>query len=392
MRFLRLYVFSIWFLTGIPSVFAQTGNLSPSAEISLITCGPGEDLYATFGHSAIHISDSQKGIDRVYNYGTFDFNTPNFYLKFARGKLNYMLSVSTLDRFLRVYQFEQRWVYRQKINLTADEKARLYAYLENNARPENRDYKYDFFYDNCSTRLRDALEEVLGEKLIYPDNTQPEKMSFREMIDLYLTRHPWSDLGIDLALGLPCDREASWRQQMFLPDYLMKNLSDVGIKNSNGIEPLLGKGIYILAPAEQIKTEPHGIMWIFWTLFIVSGVSAVFVKARYFRWFDVILFAIAGLLGIFIVLLWFATDHSATKWNFNLLWALPTWLWGAVLLIRGTPSGKFFKIHAAIMFAILIFWIAIPQDFHQAVVPLTLALMMRSWAWQKRNLFAIKPR
>lgn len=385
------FFFFSFFAICVNVANSQPVSLTTASEASLITCGPGGDLYATFGHSAIHISDPYAGVDRVYNYGTFDFNTPNFYLKFAQGKLNYMLSVSTMPQFLREYEYEGRWVYRQKLNLTQTERQQLYNFLEENALPQNRDYKYDFFYDNCSTRLRDVLENTLGDRLKYPENPKDSIQTFRDLIGLYLTNHAWSELGIDLALGEPCDRIATWRQKMFLPDFLKSNLEQAKVIHDDKTENLISGGAYILTERRNPKDEDTaGIMWIFWTLFAVAGISAVFLKARYFRWFDIVFFSVIGLLGIFIALLWFATDHSATKWNFNLLWALPTWIWGAILLIRNKPNSRFFKIHALIMFAILIFWIAIPQNFHEAVIPLTLALMMRSWAWQKSKRFSFK--
>ncbi len=386
-----VFLLSILSFLIFQSLYGQSAELMKTSEASLITCGQGDDLYATFGHSAIHITDPYAGVDRVYNYGTFDFDTPNFYLKFAQGKLNYMLSVSSMPQFLREYQFEGRWVYRQKLNLTQDEIQELYSFLENNALPENRDYKYDFFYDNCSTRLRDVLENVLGDKLQYPENPKDSTQTFRDLIGLYLTNHAWSDLGIDLALGAPCDRVADWRQKMFLPDFLKANLEQAKVLHDGTTENLISGGSYILAERKAPQdADSGGIMWIFWTLFAIAGISAVFLKANSFRYFDIVFFFVIGLLGIFIALLWFATDHSATRWNFNLLWALPTWIWGAILLIRKKPNSRFFKIHAFIMFGILIFWIAIPQNFHQAVIPITLALMMRSWAWQKSNRFSLK--
>lgn len=387
MRIQLIFLLSICFGATSNFACAQSNLITKTSEISLITCGPGTDLYATFGHSAIHILDRSTGIDRVYNYGTFDFNTPNFYLKFARGKLKYMLSVSSILEFLRVYQYEGRWVYRQQLNLNLDERRELFAFLENNAKPQNRYYKYDFFYDNCSTRIRDVLETVLGNKLKYPENPLDSIQTFRDLIGLYLTNHPWSDLGIDLALGAPCDQVATWRQKMFLPNYLKSNLEQTTLVHGSSEAPLLQKGSYILAPRHDLsKPQTSGILWIFWAFFALVALSTPFVKARYFRGFDIPFFALIGLLGIFIALLWFATDHSATKWNYNLLWATPTWILGAILLIRkAKPNTLFFKIHTFLMIGILVFWILIPQNLHPAVIPLTLALMMRSWAWRKRK-------
>jgi len=365
--------------------------LTENTEVSLITCGSGVDLYSTFGHSALHISDRSTGLDRVYNYGTFDFDTDNFYVKFARGKLKYSLNVTNSHRFLYTYQREGRWVKRQLLNLTATEKAELYAFLENNALPENKDYKYDFFYDNCSTRLRDVLEKVLGDKLHYPENPIDSIQTFRNLIDIYLTELPWSDLGIDLALGSPTDNVASWRQKMFLPDYLMNHIGMTAVERDGGSQPLVSETTLVLAENTELTTSDSlNIMWIFWVLLAFAALTSFFVNPKFLRWFDIIFFFTIGLLGIFIALLWFATDHTATKLNFNLLWALPTWIWGAILLIRKKPNSRFFKVHAIIMFAIAVFWIAIPQDFHAAAIPIILALAARSWSWQIRKFHTEK--
>jgi len=366
-------------------------GVGENTKVSLITCGPGDDLYATFGHSALHIYDAESGLDRVYNYGTFDFNTPNFYLKFARGKLNYFLNVSTFNRFVYTYQREGRWVYRQDLNLNFDQIRALFAFLEKNALPENKFYKYDFFYDNCSTRLRDVLEEVLGRELVYPEQESDTTATFRELIDLYLVNHPWSDLGIDLALGLPCDDEAGYREKMFLPDYLMANLGKAGLERNGEVIPLVGKEGMILAENPMIaEREESGIMWMFWTFLIFCLLTGFLISSEYMRWFDIVFFTVIGILGVFIFLLWIATDHSATKWNLNLIWALPTWLYGAYLLVRKQPKSRFFKIHAIITFTLMVFWIVVPQSFHQAVIPLALALAARSWSWQKRRYYIKK--
>ncbi len=375
------------FLISVFIQFSVFGNvsLSENARVSLITCGPGSDLYATFGHSAIHVYDAHSGIDKVYNYGTFDFDTPNFYTKFAQGKLNYTLAVTTFDRFIRTYQYEGRWVYRQDLNLTAEEKEAIYSFLEINALPENKDYKYDFFYDNCSTRIRDVFEKVLGDKLIYESETNDTTATFRQMIDLYLTNHPWSDLGIDLALGMPCDYEAGFRQKMFLPDYLMAGMENAVVKRDGTSEPLVVEHGIILPQHPELDTsETRSIEWIFWILFGICFLTGIFWPAERMRWFDVTFFAVAGLLGIFVLLLWFATDHTATKWNLNILWALPTWLYAAYVLARRKPITQFFKVHAIILFFVIISWMWIPQNLHDAAIPIVLALLARSWAWQKK--------
>ncbi len=366
-------------------------NITEYTRVSLITCGAGNDLYSTFGHTAIHIYDSKSGIDRMYNYGTFDFDTPNFYFKFAQGKLNYQLSVSTIDRFMRGYVYEGRWVHRQELNLAEGDAEALFNFLENNALPENREYRYDFFYDNCSTRPRDVFEQVLGKRLVYGNADRDTIATFREMIDLYLTNHHWSRLGIYLALGIPCDYQAGYRQKMFLPDYLMAAFAEARIEIDGELVDFVKSEGIILPENPAVRSAPAaGITWIFWTFFGLCFLATLLGNPERFRWFDISFFTITGILGIFVALLWFATDHSATKWNMNLLWALPTWLYGAWLLIRKNTGGDFFKWHAIILFFVMVSWMWIPQKLHPAAIPIVLALMARSWAWQKKKFTDLK--
>lgn len=366
--------------------------IGEQTEISLITCGPGDDLYSVFGHSAIHVSDRTTGLDKVYNYGTFDFDTPNFYLEFARGKLNYALSVTSFERFIIGYQYEGRWVQRQVLNLTLEEKVALYDFLEVNALPENRNYKYDFFYDNCSSRIRDVFEEVLGRDLTWEGAKSDTSATFRQLIKLYLDNHPWSELGIDLALGIPCDRQADYRNKMFLPDYLMAGFETGSVSRGGTREPLVASTALVLPENADLRNlgESH-IAWAFWVFFGVCLLASIFVAPSRMRWFDVVFFAAVGLLGIVVLLLWFATDHSATKWNMNILWALPSWIYGAVLIAKGKHDSRFFRYHAGFLFFVVIGWMWIPQTLNTAVIPLVLALITRSWSWQKLRFALQKP-
>jgi hypothetical protein len=385
---LRHLLSALIFLAGL-QLYSQ--DITDYTRVSLITCGAGNDLYSTFGHTAIHIFNSKSGIDRMYNYGTFDFDTPNFYLKFAQGKLDYQLSVSTIDRFMRSYEYEGRWVYRQELNLTTADAEALYDFLENNALTENKGYRYDFFYDNCSTRPRDVFEKVLGERLKYVGVDRDTVATFREMIDLYLTNHHWSRLGIYLALGIPCDYKAGFREKMFLPDYLMAAFAEAQIEIDGELHDLVKSEGIILPENEAMRSAPTaGITWIFWIFFGICLLANLLGNPDRLRWFDITIFTIAGVLGILVALLWFATDHSATKWNMNLLWALPSWLYGAWLLIRKKTGSRFFKWHALILFFVVVSWMWIPQKLHPALVPVVLALMARSWAWQKKKFTDLK--
>jgi hypothetical protein len=360
-------------------------DITENVEVSLITCGQGSDLYAVFGHSAIHIYDPVAGVDKVYNYGTFDFNTPNFYVKFVRGQLEYALAVSTFSRFVYGYQMEGRWVIRQLLDLEFSESQELYSFLNNNALPQNKFYEYDFFYDNCSSRIRDVFENVLDDRLSYPAAAQDTAATFREMIGLYLGNHPWSDLGIDLALGVPCDKNAGYREKMFLPDYLMMAIGDAVVERGGKSRPLVLRTQTILQenPAMHPDAE-KSIAWAFWVFFGLCLLGSIFIKPKKMKWFDVVFFGVTGLLGIVVLLLWFATDHQATKFNMNILWALPSWLYGAYLVGVGKTESRFFKFHSAFLFFVVVAWMWIPQTLNTAVIPVVLALITRSWSWQKQ--------
>ncbi|NQX90714.1 MAG: DUF4105 domain-containing protein, partial [Flavobacteriales bacterium] len=191
-------------------------KLSDEAQLSLLTCSPGAELYSTFGHSAIRINDPVKNIDWVYNYGTFEFSD-DFYAKFAQGKLNYRLSKGTFTNFVNEYIYFGRKVEEQVFLLSRNDIQLLFEALEENYKPENRTYRYDFFFDNCSTRILDIVEETLDGEIVFNDPLPADSMTFREMIDSYQGHMPWGDFGIDLALGTPCDRYMEHPEQTFIP-------------------------------------------------------------------------------------------------------------------------------------------------------------------------------
>ena len=197
-------------------------DLSPEAEVSLLTMLPGDEVYALFGHTAFRIADPALGLDRTYNYGTFDFEQPFFVVRFARGLLDYQLSVAPFERTLAEYRYMERPIIEQRLDLSPEAKQRLFRFLETNYLPENRAYRYDFFFDNCSTRPRDALEAALGRRPDYNDYRAGSTATFRDLLQPYLDGAPLTDLGIDLGLGAPTDRVATHREAMFLPLELMR--------------------------------------------------------------------------------------------------------------------------------------------------------------------------
>ncbi|ARS37002.1 DUF4105 domain-containing protein [Pontibacter actiniarum] len=359
-------------------------QLSPQAKISLITCSSGPELYAIFGHSAVRVNDPASGLDIIFNYGTFDFNEPNFYLKFARGKLRYKLSVAYFRDFVYSYSMDNRSVYEQELNLTEAEKQKYWAFLTNNYLPANRFYLYDFFFDNCATRIRDGLEATFPNQLAFNISQFDKDYSFRNLIDLYLGPQPWGDFGIDLALGARIDQEATPYQYMFLPEYLSKGFANATLAQGGQPKPLTLERRVIFErdpiPMEAGWFTPQLLLWAF-LLVTVALTVADFVKRRRSRVFDMVLFFLMGLLGIVLLLLWFATDHQATAYNFNLLWAVPTHAVVAFFLGRQVLREwvrKYMLVTAILAAVVLIGWPLWPQLYHAAFLPLVVALALRA--------------
>ncbi|SFU02445.1 protein of unknown function [Algoriphagus locisalis] len=381
MNYKKIVISLIFLLTvsGLSSLSAQ------QYQISLLTCDPGEMIYTSFGHSGIRVLDLSTGRDVVYNYGTFDFGAPNFVLNFAGGRLDYYLSVSTFDRFIAEYDYFQRSVREQVLNLNEQQKLDLISFLETNYLPENRAYRYDFFFDNCATRVRDAIGSVLGDQLVWNDEVQePVDKTFRELIDEMVYFMSWSDLGIDLALGSRLDRDATPQEEQFLPKYVEASFSRAEIQGDGPTRPLVGKSRVILD-----FEKPEGSFgainpyWIFWVVALIfTAITFIgFKKKKLFLGFDIVFFGILGIIGLVIAALWIGSEIPSTKYNWNILWAFPGHLVLAFVFFKKTlqPWVLRYLLFALIMADIaVVFWIMGWQSFHPSLIPLLLVLILRT--------------
>ncbi len=361
--------------------FCQSRQLTPAARISVLTCGPGEDLYSAFGHSAFRVQDAPQGIDVVYNYGTFDFDAPNFYSNFARGKMLYSLSISKFTDFLYTYQYENRWVREQILDLDSTQEKDLYNFLLNNSKPENRDYRYDFLFDNCSTKIPDVLKIVLGSNLEFREGHLKTQATFRELIQQNLHPNTWSSFGIDLALGSVIDRQATVREHMFLPIYVMRQLNN----SSLGGKPLVKREMGILdqvngnIQAGFFTTSP--LFWLGLLLVFTLVITYIDIKNNTrSKWLDIFIFCLTGVLGLLICFLWFLTDHRATVANFNILWAFPINLVIGYYLVQHPLSAwlsGYFAILLLLLLLSVILWIMGVQSFSPLLGVLLLSLAVR---------------
>ncbi|MEG0795741.1 MAG: DUF4105 domain-containing protein [Odoribacter sp.] len=343
-------------LTGCLLQEAIAVTLSSKAEISLLTCSPGTELYSLFGHTAIRINDPQENIDIVFNYGTFDFNTPHFYLKYVRGLLPYQLTVAAYPDFLAAYQHEQRTVYSQTFRLDSLQKQEVMNRLIENYRPENRLYLYNFLFDNCTTRSRDILVKDLPGKVewLTPDSGK----NFWNLLDEYLSRSPWVKWGIHTILGQRGNRKASLTECMFLPDYLMYGLNTARYN-----------GQRLASDAETLYRAPEPDLqhpWYFNPLFVFAagtllliGCLQKFKNTPLLTTTTLCLFLFTGAIGCLIVFLGAFTQHPITAPNWNILWANPLNLLALPFLLRKNIPPflrTYLKIYLAILVTALPVW------------------------------------
>lgn len=376
----------------IPQTFSQEGR---DTIVYLLTCNPGTETYSIYGHSALRIVNEANQTDLVYNWGVFDFSTPNFAWKFAKGRLDYLLGVESMDNFLRTYFYENRAVYSQKINLLPEETKTLMLLINENLKPENKKYRYDFFYDDCSTRIRDLLEKSTENKLLYPPTDTFNAPTFRSMTGKYQAPFPWLKFGIDLIMGSPGDKKTTFREMMFLPVDMQNCLGESVINRNGKMIPILQNPELILdfdLPNYKNRrlVAPENIFSLILILLII--LIPLIKRRALINAIDMIIFFLFTILAVLMIFFNFFTDHQQMKMNLNILWLNPFLLACLISLIMGKPGIIWFRIVFYISALFLVAHMLLPQDFHIAVLPLTLLMAIRSssrasFAW---NPFTLK--
>ncbi len=382
MRILKIYFFVLMMLLAAGSSHAAPD--SSRLQVSLITCAPGAELYSVFGHTALRIVDSAANTDIIYNYGTFNFDDPDFYSKFVRGKLMYFLSQQSFPDFLYEYAYFKRGVTEQVLQLSPTEKTEMQRSLFENVREENRYYKYDFLYDNCATRLRDIIFKTNIDSTYEPSAFAANGATFRDYLHNYLSRAEmqWTTLGIDLLLGIGADKAMTPAESMFLPDYLAQGVSLA----SKGQTKLVERNQEHLPNAQALPLKMP-----FWQtpLFFFSILAFLVILPSFFRSsgmvsfqsiMDRIIFVLSGLLGLLLLFMWFGTDHQSFSKNINPVWAMPVNLLVAFSLNR---SQKWLKVYLR-YYSLLLLLLMIPVLLASGIInfalyPLILVLSFRSW-------------
>jgi len=359
-------------------------KLTSESTVSVVTCGPGTDLYSAFGHSAFRVYDPLLKLDKIYNYGTFDFNKPNFYLNFAKGKLIYQLSTTRYGYFLQQFSYENRWVKTQELDLDDADVQAVYDFLENNAKPENMSYQYDFFYDNCSTKIEEVIKAVLKDKVTFNNNHITDQKSHRDLIADYTAEEfKWGKFGIDLALGSVIDRPATTAEFKFLPDYIYLGFNNATINVEGKNIPLVKAANNVLNEVKQPQPfsvfQPF-IVFLLISLFFIYKTYQDYTAKKRTKWLDFSLYFMTGVVGIVVLLLWFATSHTATYKNLNFLWAFAPNLVVAFFMFKSVLPKWFANYNKFLLVLLIIqsvLWILKIQVFNIAIIPILVMLFVR---------------
>lgn len=367
--------------------------LSDEAEISLMTSDPHEgEVFTIYGHAALRVKDPAQRIDYIFNYGIFSFDKPNFIYRFTKGETDYQLGVTYFENYIAEYQMAGSDVTEQVLNLTPAEKQRVWKALLENYRPENRVYRYNFFFDNCATRPAAITERNIDGTIHYHYNPAPR--TFRNEINYCARRRPWLTFGCDLALGSPTDRVATSHERMFLPVNLREAFSLATIENPDGTSrPLVARVQVIQAPEVD---EPERDLWDTLTpnvcfslllALVALSVGMEYKRKRYCRWIDVGLFLMAGLAGCLLFFLSFISEHPCTCPNWMLVALHPLHLVAAILfgVKRMDKVGYYYHfINFAALSMMLAAWPFIPQHLNTAFLPIVASLWLRSgWAFSR---------
>lgn len=382
-------------MLSISSRANEKGLKSDSIRFSLLTCAPGEEIYSLFGHTAIRYENFTRGIDAVFNYGIFSFNTPNFILRFALGKTDYQLGVSSYEQFAFEYNYLERDVWQQTLNLLPQEKEHLIQLLEENYRPENRTYRYNFFYDNCATRPRDQIEKAINQKIQYADNMLDKNIgiSFRDIIHQYTKGHEWAQFGIDFCLGSKADKPINRRLMMFAPFYVKEFFEKAKIVAKPDRKLVLETNKIIETSKTKKKEEiikeitPMQASLTLLLVTVLFSFIGIYQKKTFWG-VDLILFTSAGLAGIVLSFLALFSEHPAVSPNYLLFIFHPFHLLFLPWIIKSVKRRQeslYMILNALILTLFMLFWAIIPQIFNLAILPLALCLWVRSI----NNLFII---
>ena len=375
MKRLVLTILSFFFVL---QAFCFSGD---STRISLLTVLPSPNfVFTIFGHTGIRISEPSAKMDWVFNYGSFNWNEPNFMYHFVKGETDYYLEINTYDEFEYKYKMGNYTVIEQILDLPATEKEAMLRMLMVNYQPENRRYRYDFLFDNCTTRPRDIIEKATGGRIVYKEQKNPT--TFRTLIHECTKPYPWTTFGIDLVIGSGADSLISLRKEMFLPERLMNAMETAYVVNDSSEQRHIVSSTQVII--KSYMSDNHGISWFspmiasicLLVITLILGICGIIYK-RKFRLFFALLFFVAGVAGCIIWFIAFFSIHPCTFPNCNVFFFHPLYFIAAVGYLLPKPYHIIIWYHwinFVLLSALLMAWPFILQEINMANLPFVLCL------------------
>lgn len=345
-------------------------------EISILTCSPGDEVYSVFGHSAIRIVDKDQSIDLVYNFGMFDFDSPNFTFKFIKGKLMYYLGIQMTENFIEQYTKENRLVIEQKLNFSEKEKSELITKLNFLYRPENRQYFYSFLEKNCSTEIRDLLSEI---GVNFPK--EDLMVSHRELINYHLSDHLWLRFGTDLMLGKSLDHNSNKFESTFLPIYLKEEINNSQLKG----RPLVESERTL----NTIEKKDKGNLQDWYSPIVIFSLLFLIFLFWFPRPVELTVIVLVGGMGLVLSLMWLFSDHPEVRDNLNILWCNPLYLLYIPFMINKKLSIVLASILLILLLSTILIWVFNLQSFDIAIIPVLFILGILNYRHIRRTAITI---
>lgn len=341
---------------------SQEMTLSNTAEVSVLTCGIGSEIYSLFGHTAIRIKDTANFVDQVYNYGTFDFSTPNFYLKFVKGDLQYLETSCSFEEFFQEYLYEKRSIDEQVLDLSQDKKQALFDYLNASLQSEERFYTYKFIDKNCTTMVVQTLNKIIGKPII--GISSPNAPSCRTILYPYFNGHFYTQLGTSIIFGSKVDLQSD---QVFLPSELYNNIQNLKVNN----QPICKESRKIL---DLEKTEIPFSWWDNYFVFCLFFVVVVLLNKHFiYRAY----FGLLGLLGVFFIFAGFYSLHSELVNNYNVLLFNPVLFSTLCFELKNNKKGVIYTSIFSMLCLLIYLFILFNKPYLIIVAPLIITSGVR---------------
>lgn len=373
---------------GNTTNYAETP--ADSIRVSLLTCSPHDEIYSLYGHTAIRYEDKASKTDIVVNYGMFSFKKPFFVARFVLGLTDYEMGIQDFNDFCYEYQYFGSQVTQQEINLTPEEKGQLLKALQDNY-ANARVYRYNYFYNNCTTKARDIILKSINGKIEYK-NTIDKSVSFRDLIHGCNANYSWASFGNDLLLGFKADMQTTREEQQFLPDNLMRDFGQAKIVSADGSARPLVKNTEIIvkgndyAIAGKTKVTPQ-FVFITLLLLIAAIVVAEFKTKKRFLWVDISLLLASGLAGLILFVMLFS-EHPTTSTNLQIFILCPLNLYWAIYIIKNKRNER--KLRKAWTFLSIMLCIGLSgrliQVYAEGMPLLALSLLLKNCC----NLYATR--